>query len=536
MDILPALRDRLADGALLPNLIATAALAVAVQIPAWALRRLLRGCGGQLTGWIGSRRLQAVGEEATRRVESILFWLTALVVCLILIGGIVYHLAGRDVRADTAAFLAQLTAEELLQVGLRLGGLVLLLIALWLAVRWVRRSRPRLEGLLAVWLSRPNSEGDLRGGLVLLEKLGVAGIGLAGAWAGARLLALPHHLDVLIDVAGQLLLLLAAVRLLPRGARVLAGAAAELGDRHLGQGRFRRYWERARRLLPFGLRCFEAAVYVYAGSRAVRDLGFLPFVASCGPKVVVCIGIFFGCRVVIELSQVLLNEAFGLYDEQRPADQKGQTLVPLLQSTCQYLLYFSAAVVMLGVLGVNTGPILAGAGLLGLAVGLGAQSLVTDVVSGFFILFECQYLVGDFVEIGEARGRVEAFSIRTTQIRDTQGKLYIIPNGQIKGVVSSSKGYINAIVDVHLPAEDDLDQLLEAMREAGRLLRKEHAADVLADTEVQGLVDLGPAEGTARAVTRVRPGTSRAMESAYRRLLKEVLDARQPAGKQRQAA
>ena len=83
---------------------------------------------------------------------------------------------------------------------------------------------------------------------------------------------------------------------------------------------------------------------------------------------------------------------------------------------------------MLGVLGVDTRPILAGAGILGLAGGLGAQSLVTDVVSGFFILFENQYLVGDVVRVGDADGRVEAVSIRHTQIRDEQGKLFIIPN------------------------------------------------------------------------------------------------------------
>src|SRR5207249_3958992 len=127
-------------------------------------------------------------------------------------------------------------------------------------------------------------------------------------------------------------------------------------------------------------------------------------------------------------------------DDERSQDQKGQTLVPLLQSICQYTLYFGSGVVMLGVLGLDTRPILAGAGILGLGVGLGAQSLVTDVVSGFFILFENQYLVGDFVEIGEAAGVVEAVGIRVTQVRDSHGKLHIIPNGQIKAVVNFSKG------------------------------------------------------------------------------------------------
>src|SRR4029077_13097473 len=118
---------------------------------------------------------------------------------------------------------------------------------------------------------------------------------------------------------------------------------------------------------------------------------------TLGPRIVLCIGIFFITRVIIELSTVLLNEAFGMYAEDRPADQMGKTLVPLLQSVCQYGLYFGAGLMMMSVMGIPTQSILAGAGILGLACGLGAQSLVTDVVSGFFILFENQYLVGDIV-------------------------------------------------------------------------------------------------------------------------------------------
>src|SRR5262245_18377615 len=172
---------------------------------------------------------------------------------------------------------------------------------------------------------------------------------------------------------------------------------------------------------------------------------------------------------------------------------------------------------MLGVLGVDTRPILAGAGILGLAGGLGAQSLVTDVVSGFFILFENQYLVGDYIKIGDAFGRVEVVSIRCKQIRDEQGRLHIIPNGQVKGVVNYSKGYGYAEVDLKLPASSDLGDVYRAMSEAGRrvwLARRE----VLADTVIKGLVDLTPNEITVRAVTRVQPGPHLAMQNEYRRL------------------
>jgi small conductance mechanosensitive channel len=534
MDTLSFLRDRLTEP-LLANLLVALVLAAAILAACWMLRRLLHGCSCRVTAWTGSHHLGALGKEAAHRAGALLLRLAVVAVLLTLAGVVAYHLAGRNARADLAAWFAGMTPEDLLQAGLRGAGLVLLLPVCWAAVRTVRRARHRLEGTASAWLARAGNEADVRHWFSLLEQFAVAAVGLGAAWAAARVLALPAAAVWAVGLVARLVLILAGVRLLPLAARVLLRTAADLGDRHLAAGRPYRYWERVRRLFPFGQRCLEAAVHVYAASLAVRELGFIPVVADYGTRVVACIGIFFGCRVAIELSQVLLNEAFGLYDD-RPIDQKGQTLVPLLQSVCQYALYFGSAVVMLGVLGINTGPILAGAGLLGLAVGLGAQSLVTDVVSGFFILFEEQYLVGDHVKIGEASGRVEAVGIRHTQVRDAEGRLHIIPNGQIKGVVNASRGYSNAVVELRLPADADLDGVLEAMREAGRRLRRQHRDEVLADTDVQGLADLTPAEMTLRAVTKARPGGHGPVANEYRRLLREVLDERQVLGRIRRAA
>src|SRR5262249_39957301 len=226
---------------------------------------------------------------------------------------------------------------------------------------------------------------------------------------------------------------------------------------------------------------------------------------------------------LIELFQVLLAEAFGLYKSAGAVDQKKQTLVPLLNSVSQYVFYFGSALLIMEMLWIPTTPFLAGAGILGLAVGLGAQNLVTDVVSGFFILFENQFLVGDYIKVGDAAGRVEAVGIRVTHIRDEQGKLHIIPNGQIKGVVSYSKLYVNALVDLKVPSGTNLEEIFRAMAEAGRRLRQKHH-EVLSDTQIQGLIELNTSDMTIRAVTKVKPGAHAAMQNEYRRVLKEVLD------------
>jgi small conductance mechanosensitive channel len=534
MDTFLSLRQRVPE-TLLANLLAALALVTAVLVACWAVRRLVHACGGHVGTLTGSHRAGAVGQEAARHAARMVLWLTVGLILLVGLAGVVYHAAGRDIRHDVRLWLSGMATADLVRAAVCGGEIVLLVAGSWALVRLARRVLPRVEKVVASWLTRPGHGAYVRAWFSRLDAFVVVGAGLGAAWAVARLLALAPA-EWFLTLAVHLTLILAVVRLVPLAAGVLLGAATDLGDRHLVKPRPRRYWERVRRLFPFGLRCLEAAVYVHAASLAVRELDFVKNVAEKGDKVVACIGIFFGCRVVIELSQVLLNEAFGLYDEGWPADQKRRTLVPLLQSVCQYGLYFGSAVAMLDVFEIPTGPILAGAGLVGLAVGLGAQSLVTDVVSGFFILFEEQYLVGDAVKVGDAVGRVEVVGIRHTQVRDGEGKLHIIPNGQIKGVVNFSRGYRNAVVDLKLPAEADLDGVLQALREAGRRLRQEHGEDVLADTEVRGLVELGLSEMTARAVTRVAPEACEAMEAEYRRLVRRVLDERRLLGRSHLAA
>jgi len=318
--------------------------------------------------------------------------------------------------------------------------------------------------------------------------------------------------------------ILVVARLLTLAFKAALQPVVGVGDHYLGRDPYRVYWERVTHLFPFGQRCFEAAVYVEAASLFVRLVG-LDSYSGYGPQIVTCIGIIFGSRAATELLQVLINQAFDLYSDGGSLDQKAKTLVPLLTSVAQYVLYFGSGVVMLRVLNVDTTPILAGAGILGLGVGLGAQSLVTDVVSGFFILFENQYLVGDYVQIGDASGTVEVVGIRLTQIRDGHGKLHLIPNGQVKGVVNFSKGYVNAVVDYKSAAGGDLESVFRAMTEAGKRLQKDYPDEVLEETVIQGVVDLGTSDMTVRAVTKVQPGAHAAMQNQYRRLLKLVMDA-----------
>jgi small conductance mechanosensitive channel len=523
MDIFSRLSTALADARLGANLIAVHGLVTVTIIVSLVLRRLVRRGGSRVTRWTGLPWLQDVGDEAARRARALLFWLTSGVLLTSALAGVGYHMAGRDIRSDVENWYARLTPARLLRSGLRTGVAVAVLLAAWLAVRAVRRLMPVAHAQVRALLGKAANEDLLARWFVVLQLYLVTAIRLGAAWVFCHFVGLGELGDVIVGFLMRVITIVAVSRLLTLSCHVLSHFGERLGGRYLATGPLRNYWERVTRLFPFGERCFEAAVYVSAAWFCVQELHFLDPRANYGPKIVQCIGIFFVTRVLIELLQVLLGELFGLYSDSESEDQKARTLAPLLYSVSQYVFYFGSALMMLQVFEVDTKPILAGVGILGLAVGLGAQSLVSDVVSGFFILFENQFLVGDFVEIGDAAGKVEAVGIRVTQVRDGQGKLHIIPNGQIKGVVSYSKGYVNAVVDHRVPAGSDLEAVFRAMAEAGRRLRQVHH-EVLAETQIHGLVELGTTEMTVRAVTRVRPGTHGAMQNEYRRLLKQVFD------------
>jgi small conductance mechanosensitive channel len=523
MEFLAHLNHFFSDRRLAANLIAAHGLITVTILLSLMLRRLIRsaevrlGSPSEAKGWFA-----AAGEEAARRSRSLVFWLTTLVILGIVGLSFAYHILGADIREHMLGIYDKFTIEELTVIGRHAATLAGICAGVFVASRVLRAAWPLLELAAGGLIERSGKSDALRSWFGLARWYATSALCLLGAWLACLSMQWPMAARA-CEFVFTVLTIAVAARLLTLTFRVVTRILAETGDHYVGQGPFLLYWERLVRLIPFGERCFDAAVYVSGATLVVDVMHFLPGVALYGPRIVSCIGIFFSTRVAIELVQVLLRDAFGLNGDIEHVDQKAQTLVPLLSSLCQYLLYFGSALLMWQELGHNITPILAAASVVGLAVGLGAQNLVTDVVSGFFILFENQYMVGDFVQIGDAVGTVEEVGIRVTQVRDAYGKLYIIPNGQVKGVVSYSKGFVNAVVDMKVPSGSDLEGLFRAMTEAGKRLRQAHS-EVLTETRIQGLLDLGTSDMTVRAITKVKPGTHWAMQNEYRKILKQIFD------------
>jgi small-conductance mechanosensitive channel len=185
------------------------------------------------------------------------------------------------------------------------------------------------------------------------------------------------------------------------------------------------------------------------------------------------------------------------------------TLVAVLRSLATAAIFGLAFLTILGEIGINLGPLIAGAGVVGVAVGFGAQSLVKDFIAGFFMLIEDQYGVGDIVDVGEVNGTVEAVTLRSTRIRDVHGTVWHVPNGEIKRVGNKSQQWARAVLDVVVAHGTDVAQATEVLARVASDLREDPdwREEILEDPEVLGVEAVDSAGVTIRLVVKTQPAS-----------------------------
>jgi moderate conductance mechanosensitive channel len=204
-------------------------------------------------------------------------------------------------------------------------------------------------------------------------------------------------------------------------------------------------------------------------------------------------------------------------------EQRARTLVGLLRSVGRAVIAVITLFTALGALGLNLGPLLAGAGVVGLAISFGAQSLVKDVISGLFILLENQFGVGDVVRLEGVSGVVERMTLRVVMLRDTHGVVHIVPNGQIKKVSNLTRGWARVVVDVAVSQREDPDRVMGVMEEVGAALWEEEAWKplMLEAPEVPGIEAFGESGPTLRMTVRTLPLKQWEVARELRRRLKQ---------------
>ncbi len=207
--------------------------------------------------------------------------------------------------------------------------------------------------------------------------------------------------------------------------------------------------------------------------------------------------------------------------------QRAETIGAVLRSVITIVIWSIALLTILEILGINLAPLIAGAGIAGVALGFGAQSLVRDFLSGMFMLMEDQFGVGDVVDTGVATGTVEGVSLRTTRLRDIDGVVWHIPNGTILRVGNKSQQWSRAVVDVPVTYEADTGVATDVIHEVAEGIwhEPEYASVILAEPSVLGVESLAPGRVVIRVVVRTQPQQQWRVERELRVRIKAALDA-----------
>jgi small-conductance mechanosensitive channel len=207
------------------------------------------------------------------------------------------------------------------------------------------------------------------------------------------------------------------------------------------------------------------------------------------------------------------------------AEQRIEALASVLRSVMSFTIMAVAAVMILGELGVELGPLIAGAGIIGVAIGFGSQALVRDFLSGIFILVEDQFGIGDIVNLdGTTSGVVEAVSLRTTRLRAVDGTVWHVPNGEIRRVGNMSQHWSRALLDIEVAYATDLARAKGVIREVAHAVWEEDK-HVLEEPEVWGVEELGANGVVIRLVVKTTPSEQYRVSRALRERLKVAFDA-----------
>ncbi len=431
---------------------------------------------------------------------------------------------GADLYSATRDRVLAIPPEFWNDLGIGTGKVVVLSIAavfVLRVLRWILAAA--CACLKTIDSIRTNDEAmqsffdSLRRKLTRATWLGV--LALSSAW-----LKLPESAQSVFAAAFSIYLTLALGLLVWRALDTLIASLDGLSKHYADRRNLLRYYERLQNLMPLFRRSVEYVLYIVVATLVVRQIEAVANLADWGPRLISIIGVVFLARVVVELMHLFLEEfLIGRARLDITQTRRRATIVPLVRSILDYAVYFWAGILILQQLSVDPTPILAGAGIIALAVGLGAQNLVNDVVSGFFCLFENHFFVGDSVSINGVEGTIEAIELRVTRLRDGGGRQHVIRNGQITTLVNYSKEFVMSEVEVGVAYESNIGQVFEVLREVGERAHAE-LPEVLAPTEVQGLVAFGESDIVVRTVTRVRPGCHGSVGRDLRLRIKEAFD------------
>jgi small conductance mechanosensitive channel len=363
----------------------------------------------------------------------------------------------------------------------------------------------------------------------VLKRIIAHTIWISSAILCAKFLYLPEVFPKYIYVVLKIYITISVGLLIVKAVATIVDTLDALSLKYSSSNNLLSLYERLRHLIPLFKKCLEYVLYVGIVNLVVPEIEPIAWISSYTPTIVQIIGVFFISNVLVEVVYFILDEFYlKTTDVNDSQQQKRLTLIPLMRSFAKYFVYFTAGVTILKLIGIDPAPILAGAGIVGIAVGLGAQNLINDVVCGFLILFENYYLVGDYVEVGKLEERsiegvVEAIELRTTHVRHPDGQLQIIRNGDIGSIINYSKQYIYARVELSVSYDSNLDHVYRVVEQVGQQLKADEQ-DILEPTRVAGIEHFGENNLLLLTLTKVKPGKHLHIQRLLRKILKDAFN------------
>jgi moderate conductance mechanosensitive channel len=272
--------------------------------------------------------------------------------------------------------------------------------------------------------------------------------------------------------------------------------------------------------------------YDFPAGQKVRELltdwggDSFRFLHQDAPKILL---ILIVALVVIRIVHTLTRGMVALRARHLPPGIRGQqiqTLASVINSIASFVVWFLVGLTVLDRVGINLGPLLASAGIAGLAIGFGAQTLVKDFINGFFVLLEDQYNIGDAVRLAGVKGTVEDMSLRRTVLRDDDGTVHVIPNSQVQIVSNMTRDWSQISLQVSAAYGEPSDKIIDLLKQVGEEIRHDpqFADDIVADVQVPGIDRVGNGEAEYLVLVKTRPRKQFAVTREFRRRIKECFE------------
>ena len=233
---------------------------------------------------------------------------------------------------------------------------------------------------------------------------------------------------------------------------------------------------------------------------------------------------YFGTSIIEKIIRKAITSDH--YASSKAEKMREDTLISILNAILKVSIWIFGSMLLLAQLGVNIGPLIAGASIAGIAIGFGAQTIVRDFVSGIFIILENRYRVGDVIKLAGITGTVEAITVRQTIVRDYEGNKHFIPNGAIEVASNLSMDYSNLILNIDISYDADIERVKEVIDTVGRRLAEdpEYKKLIIKTPAFLRVQDFGAHSVVVRVAGRLKPGTQWQLAGAMRLRLKEAFD------------